>query len=263
MTSAPHPGPTATIKDAARRRAVADEMVALVEKRIPDLTSAPELMPRQFAALAVARCCRLFRAIGVLTEAGMTDLCSLPVRPLYEVMLVGFYTLYGGHDAYDEVRGAYVRELGLLPEVAREGSSLVENWAGPKNRINWEDLGRKVGALMEEKAGEPNATAFLTSWYDLLYRGESINAVHAGVGSLQRHLIHGDGWVGTSVVGKPVDVEGTGPLLVAAVLLGLLAYHVIKAFGFSAEVMGSLHEALKVEVNTAELIVDDPSGEIV
>jgi hypothetical protein len=78
---------------------------------------------------------------------------------------------------------------------------------------------------------------------------------------LQRHLTHDNGRVGTSVAGQPVDVEGTGAVLVAGVLLGLLAYHVIKRFGFSAEQIGDLHNDLKVAVNTAELVVDDPYGE--
>ena len=257
-----HHGPTATIKDAAQRKAIADEMVDLIENRLPDLTSRQELMPRHFAALGVARCCRLYRAIGVLTQAGMTDLASLPVRPLYEVVLVGFYTLYGGHDAYEEIRGAYVRDLALMPDEARRGSTLVDKWSGPRNRINWEDLGRKVGALLEEKAGEPNATAFITAWYGLLYRGESINAIHAGVGTLHRHLTHDGERVGVSVVGQPADAEATGPVLVAGVILGMLAYHVIKAFGFNAERIGDLHVRLKLAADSAELVIDDPLGEL-
>jgi hypothetical protein len=180
-------GPTATIKDAERRLAVAEELITLIEQRIPDLTSRPDLMHRQFAAVALARCCRLYRAIGALNRAEMMDVCSLPVRPLYEAMLIGFYTLYGGEDAYDIVRGAYVRELRLLPAAARAGSTLTDDWTGPVDKIRWENLARTVGKLMEDEAGDAGASAFFSSWYNLLYRKESMNSIHAGVGSLGLH----------------------------------------------------------------------------
>jgi len=252
-------GLTATIKDAERRLAVAEELIAHIEQRIPDLTSRPDLMPRQFAAVALARCCRLYRAIRALNRADMMDVCSLPVRPLYEAMLIGYYTLYGGDEAYDIVRGAYIRELRLLPQAAREGSTLTDDWTGPADKIRWENLGRTVGKLLEEEAGMAEATAFLTSWYDLLYRKESMNSIHAGVGSLGLHVTHSSERVGATVVGHPVDVDGTGPVLVAAGLIGLLAGHVLKVFGFSNELVVSLYEDLNLGADEVKLAVNDPA----
>src|SRR5207244_3911301 len=98
-----------------------------------------------------------------------------------------------------------VREQGLLPAAAREGTTLTENWTGPTDKISWINLGPTVGKLMED-AGVPGAKAFFTTWYDLLYRGESINSIHAGVGTLKRHLTRSSERVGTTVVGQVVDV---------------------------------------------------------
>jgi hypothetical protein len=90
-------------------------------------------MPRHFAALGLARCNRLLKAILTLYEQCLQDVEGVVVRPIFELMLSSLYSLYGGEGVYDEIRGQYVGEIEKLPDeggLADAKRDLIENWEG-------------------------------------------------------------------------------------------------------------------------------------
>lgn len=252
-------GPAATIRDADRRLEAANRLIAYIEKRTTQLTSAQAYRGRHLAALALARATRLYRAMAALTEAGLPDVAKLPLRPLYETILLGFYALYGGDEAYQRIRGAYVRELSNLAPEARVGTEagrLITEWKGPTDRIGWEDLGRIVGDLMGASSREQNMKKRLQEWYDLLYRGESMTSVHAGVGSLYRYAVLGERFDGVQLEGFEPEEDIVGARIVAAGLLGPFASHVFEQFGYSIAEVEDLWQGVIAGVSVHDVIVE-------
>lgn len=254
-------GPAVQLVDGARARAAVERLLAEVESNLLALTSSMSdaESPRHFAALGLARGVRLCRAIAVLVDAGMRDVAKLPLRPALETVVLSFYTLYGGIDAYDHARGAWIRDLGQLGNEVAGTSELAGRWDGPTERIRWEQLCRTVGELVAERTGEPTAKEAFRQAYDLIYRGASSMAIHAGAGTFGGHLDPRDGTArGVSLVSY-VPEDGTSDLLMATSYVGMLACLVVREFGRSPVRVRALYDEVAALGN--ELQADNADGQ--
>jgi len=247
--------PWARIEDSDRLREAAREVVSIVDERLADLSSRRELMPRHFAALGLARCNRLLTAMFALFDGELQDAGGVYARPIFETMIVSLYSLYGGETAYEEVRGAYVQQVERFSNIELLGEAskrLVEGWEGPKNRLNIEQLARRVGELLQAEGGasSPETGQMI---YDILYRGESLVGIHAGIGSVVGHLEDHGNRLGVARVRQNAD-DGTGELVLSAVNVIMLAYHVFKTFGIGTARLEAVWNQL-TEGTTADALV--------
>lgn len=238
-------------------RAVRD-VVSLVDRAIPDLVSGQDQMPRHFAALGLARCNRLLAGMVTLRDDELQDVAGALARPIVEVMLVSLYSLYGGHAAYDEVRGQYIAELAKFPgddPLGQASRNLIARWTGPRQRIPVEQLAQRVGKLLEAE-GDPAARQGAQMMYDVAYRGHSLMDSHGGVGPVVGHQIdHGDSLTVARVRRQIAD--GIGDLVVAAAHVLMLGHHVFKAFDIDRSPLQAPWETLVEGATSGNLVVED------
>lgn len=195
-------------------------------------------MPRHFAAMGLARCRRLLQGMVALREAGVPDAAGVLFRPLWETWLVSIYALYGGDQAYEEIRDAGVEQVSKLPDTPfAEAKQLLRKWPGPKTRLNIEQIATKVSKILKGK-GEHHHQLII-DFYNVLYRGESTLNIHAGVHSIAGHLIEEKEYVAVNPVRYSPD-EGVGSLLLAATFTGILAKDVFSAFGLKFTELDSI-----------------------
>lgn len=239
-----------TIKRAEERRAALQELIGVIDRRLPDLTSRKELMPRHVAALGLARCNRLIKSMKVLDDQEYQDVSGILLRTLVETVFVSLYSLYGGQQARERLECAYYTQLSRMPpEHLGEDTvqMLKEKWDGTKVEVKAYALFRDVERLMTE-AGYGGHEPMLA--YDLLYRGESLLSTHAGLGSLLGYLAVVDDRLEVKQKRYQPD-DGTGNFLTAGVFLGTLASHVLPRFGVSAidvdRLLGIFSQSLNVE----------------
>jgi hypothetical protein len=195
----------------------------------------------------------------------MADVVSLLLRPVMEGMLCSLYAALGGPAAADHLRGAHVREVSKLPPDLRANTMadvLIDNWTGPTDPINWEDLTRTVGRLVEERFPlEGGARQILNSMYGGIYRTGSMLATHSTVGSFGGHLRPGE--VVEIAPQRYSPDDGTTPFLMAASLLGTTAQFLYRLYGVSAlrldPVLRRVHAGLNAESFVADLPSPEPS----
>lgn len=230
--------PRAAVKDAARRRAAVDALLHHVTGQLPLLTCRPELAHRHFSAMALARLARLVRAMEHMVDGGFPDVVKTLGRSALETYVLGIYSLYGGQEAYDHIRGDHVRASRLtdLPDEApgfRDVADRFEDWEGPTNRINWEDLiTNRLPELLREAEGV-DAEVFTRMLYNSAYRSGSMLGTHAGVGTVGGYGVIENGVRQVREVAYTPD-DGTADVLVAGSQLAMLASRVFLVFGISA-----------------------------
>lgn len=243
------------IPDADARSFAVRQLLDLIETRRTRLTSREDLMPRHFAALGLARCTRLLEAMELLTDSGCRDVAGVALRPLLEVWLASFYALYGGEEAFDVLRGAFIKQLSKLPdEHFAAAKQLVDQWDGDTPTINWEKMAADVGDLLKA-AGEP-AERHMADLYEVLYRGESFVSQHGGIQAVAGHLDR-QGDVLLVRAERYHSDDGTGQILMGAVLLAMLAAHVFRAFGLNAAEIKALANEIAAGAGDGPLIIDD------
>jgi hypothetical protein len=225
------------------RVATCREVVALVAKRIPSLSSNLMLVQRQLAAAALARCNRLELAILDLTDHGYPDATGALLRPLAEVGVTGLYLLYGGHDAWTKVAANHIHWLRQFPddEDFQEMHKAIPDWDGPARPINWTATMKEVGELLEEQV--PGGRAAAQAIRLILYKGTSLVDVHGGFQPIAGHLVDADSrWDLAST--RRDDGDPYTNALMGAVVLGAVASHVLEAFGFGTRDVDALMERL-------------------
>jgi Family of unknown function (DUF5677) len=217
--------------------AAAGEVADLVEGYVPRLSSRSDLVPRHFAAASLARANRLLCGIRKLTDNDLDDVSGVLLRALIEVWMVGLYLLYGGRGAFEHVGGAYVRSLtNLAPDAFPTVQAMVDEWKEfdlPANRIKYEDLAPKIGDLLEAAGGaQMENRATMQAYYEILYRGSSLVDAHAGLSTMAPHVVSHEDRMDVSVKRRQHGDRHID-LVTAAALVGHLAWHVLREFGFS------------------------------
>jgi hypothetical protein len=232
-------------------------LVALVTADLPNLTSREDLMPRQFAALGLARAARVVGGVLYLYDGGYADLAEAHVRSVIEIYALSLYTLFGGVDAYEHVRGSHVRDVGLLPETPElaAAGSLGERWSGPTGKVKWEQLIKSVLPEIVPDGQTENGRKWFTWLYDLAYRGYSMNGVHASVLSIARHLVRRDGFVGVEE-GRYEPDDGTRHLVMAGSLLGNLAMNVYSQFSLDPIGPERLMARINFNLTSDDLVIE-------
>lgn len=203
-----------------------------IETELATMSSSPHELPRHFAAMALAKAVRLCRGMLTLQGNELEDVVDATLRLVAEHTTLGMYLLYGGDAAFEEVRGAHVHGLALIDRATGSTNPLVAAWTGPRRRLHWENLMHKtVPDLIVAATGDQSAHQAFVQLYDEIYRGQSLLAAHAGVGTIARHLTTAaDGTRRVNPAGYLIE-DGTGAIVMAGSLIGLLATHVLMAFG--------------------------------
>lgn len=160
-------GPKGTWSDADQRRQAVRDLVQMVTNELPRLVSRSDLMPRHFAALGLARIARLVDGMLYLYDGDHADVMDAYGRSVIEVYALSLYSLYGGPNPYEHIRGSHVRDVGLLPESPEfaRAKQLRERWEGRTDKIAWEQLiKRDLPPLVPD--GE---TAAGRLWFEQMY----------------------------------------------------------------------------------------------
>jgi hypothetical protein len=145
------------------------------------LTRSPNDMPLEIGHAAVARNRQLLSGVLALVDAELKDVCGPLFRVIYETWLVGLYGMLGGPKAVERLVSQQDRQL--RPIIELMGGEAAE--AG--TRLPVEELAREVRRLLRARQN-PNAD-FPTGAYDVFYRYESYRGIHAGLGSLEGHVV--------------------------------------------------------------------------
>jgi hypothetical protein len=215
-------------------------MLALIEDRMPHLTST-EATVRQTAAAYLARCRRLLIAMDALREEQLIDVTSLPLRPLFEAWLVAMWVLYEREPAVNRLVEDYQASLEKMNRLANLGWDPAL-YASGDQLPSVETLCQKVGNHLQAD-GQANARSHLDFTYNLIYRGESLRSIHAGLGTAEGHVRESGGRM--EIV--PVRYEagdGKGEVLWAATLVAMLAHRVFDLFGLSVRRLDELGLAI-------------------
>lgn len=229
-------GPTAHWINLDEKRNAVTALLDLVLKDLPRLTSREDLVARQFAACGLARAARIVAGITCLVDGGYPDLAQAPARSLIEVYALSLYSLYGEEEAYEHIRGSYVRDTGLgsiLPEL-NEAKALRGQWSGITQKINWEQLITRTLPILVPGGQTEGGQKWFTHLYDQMYRSYSIHGVHGGVGSMATHLIRDGSVLRVGPLRYEPD-DGSRHLLDAGAMLASLAANVYDVFGLNAD----------------------------
>jgi hypothetical protein len=212
---------------------------------LPRLTSRPDLVPRQYAAAALARCNRLLRAMILLRDAGYPDVVGLPVRSLLEGWYLGMYLLLAPDEALSAINASHLYQLEHLDESWGEMTTGWDDLPVTSKLLKWKELSDRLNQLLEQSG---NTTATAERLYEVLYRIESLMSIHGGLGTFSGHVVGGDG-VTLSIREVRQEVEdGEMRIRAAASLVGTLARGVADSFGLST-----------VELSRLEAIFSAPS----
>jgi hypothetical protein len=209
----------------------------LIERRLPLLTSRPELAARQYAAGYLARCRRLVLAIDQ-SRLAFPDAVGALLRPLFESWLTATWLLLAPEEALPALEHDYKVEVEKMTRLAGLDIDRVdESWRGELQGPRIASLAVKVGKLLVE-AGDPGGDQLEWS-YNLVYRNESIYSVHGGLGPVLAHLDGDHAWVGVLET-RTGDGDGSGRLLWAAILLGSLTRRVSLTFGLDVRSLDTI-----------------------
>ena len=202
----------------------------VIETTTASLTTSPPDEVRQFAAAATMRCCALVRAACVLEDAGLGHLAGIMERQNWETWVIGLHVLLRGDDALLEVAGDDVHYKRLLSNKLALGLSYQPDWQGPIKKLNWKELADALGPLLV-KEGEALPSSGTTS-YDLVYRTQSLFAVHAGLATIGAYLRYGDDeWAIEPRPDAPFESIG----VTSALHCIHLASYVFRRFGVATE----------------------------
>ncbi|MGE0878649.1 MAG: hypothetical protein AB7L13_07160 [Acidimicrobiia bacterium] len=156
---------------------------------------------RIVAVAGLARCARLLLANERLSQVGLEDVASLPLRPLAEVWLMSIELLYEPVPALRRWQDAHVLQLSffsdLSPDVAeyvqavqdiRDADPGTKDTSDKVRRIRWEQVTERVGQLLESNGHSLTADQFKELIYDTMYRNESMTSIHGGIATVEGHL---------------------------------------------------------------------------
>lgn len=198
----------------------------------------PNLLPRALCAAGLARGLALVDAVEMLEENERADVAGALARLILEVHHASLYALLGGAAAVDELSADHAHHLAALvarnadawePALHVELEDIVGRWGEP-SRLPFTVLRDRLQALLDEI----NEPANLSSWYDLVYRGESTYNIH-GLGTLMRYLdVVSSPW---RLVLHPQSVSAFGSFRVCAVLIGHLARMLFERHGIGTETL--------------------------
>lgn len=253
------PRPTqARFADAEDLRLVAAELLQVIEVEMATMSSTPQELPRHFAAMSLAKAVRLCRGMLTVQRNELEDIVDATLRLVAEHATLGMYLLYGGEAAFEEVRGAHVHGLARIDRATGSANHLVAAWTGPRRRLHWENLMQKtVPELISAATGDESARQAFVQLYNEIYRGQSLLAAHAGVGTIARHLTTApDGTQTINAAGYLVE-DGTGAIIMAGSLIGLLASHVLTVFGRDPAQVFELSSELSTKTPD-DIIVEAP-----
>jgi hypothetical protein len=220
-------------------RQLSEETCALIEDRLKDFTSRPDLLNRHLSAGFLARCLALLRGIASLGDGGFDDLCGVLCRVLLEACLLGLYVLLGGHEALVEVMGDYERNVKMLAERNdyEALNELIADTDMVSQRVNLEQVAKKLGPLLEA-AGDKAADA--TGLYDAVYRSQSTFHIH-GAGAALRYLSMEDevAWRIT-LRPDPLGMPSSVYSILGALYVTYFARVAFDGWGYSAEIAADL-----------------------
>ena len=168
----------------------AHSVLAVIESRVPDLTSKPEQTARHLAAAGLLRCCVLLRGILALDEADLSSLGHILARQHWETWLVSFHVLMRGDEAIQQIAGDDIHWKRKLSDALKLGDIYHPDWGGPEGRLNYKGLADGLPALLQ-KAGEPPLPEGQNP-YDIGYRVQSLFAVHANLATIGAHIVYGE-----------------------------------------------------------------------
>lgn len=209
---------------------IARQTLSVVAGQIHSLRS-DHLLPRQFSAAGLARCCALLEAMCLLKENHRADAVGVLARTLCETWLVSLYVLLKGDPALDEISADYADAVRVMAERAYLSAELrakVLQHTGVRKskRLGYEQIARALGPMLSQVEGK-EVTAL--SLYDNMYRAESLHSTHAGLGSIKPYLRTDEKQEAWSVVENPgPQVEHEE--IIASWLVTYLAKHVFEAF---------------------------------
>jgi hypothetical protein len=153
-------------------------------RMLPYLSSRPDLLPRQYAACALARCNRLLFSMFDMRQNGYTDVMGIATRSYLECWLIGIYLAMAPEEALDRLNEAHVHQLKRMDESWGDLSDVIERMqVGDKtSSLVWKDVAARVDQLYS--VSWPGVDV-ATRLYEVLYRAESMMSVH-GVSALYR-----------------------------------------------------------------------------
>lgn len=169
-----------------------DELFELAQRSIdassgePEFLISPETGNLMIALAAVKRCRRLMMGLIALIKADVPDVIGITLRTLYECWLVGIYALIGGEESLEAL--LHQRDFHMKKLVAVLGEETDEFDDG-KNLPVFR-MAERVTELLKERK-HPNAN-FAINAYQTLYRFESYNSTHGGLGSIIGHIDEND-----------------------------------------------------------------------
>jgi hypothetical protein len=197
------------------------------------LTSAPDLLPRQYAATALARCNRLLLSMFEMRERGFPDVIGILARSYLECWWIGVYLVLAPAEAIGRLNAAHVSQLMKMTGSWGDMSYVIDKmpFSGKKSQMNWKELANRVDELYSEFRDEPVDVA--SSLYETLYRGESMMSVHGGLGTISGHMLgRPPGPLIVSEVGVDLD-DGESRILTIGSLHDTLARTIAGTFGLS------------------------------
>ena len=210
-------------------RAKIEGLLQLILERRAALRSTPDHAARHLAAAGLMRCCALVKGILALEDVGLAFLAGILTRQLFEVWLVSLHVLLRGDAALSEVLGDDIHWKRLLSKRLDLGIQYHENWEGKISKLNFEAMAKELRPLLTSAGEEGTSSGALT--YDVVYRTQSLFAVHAGLATLGAHVVYGDEY--WEVEPNPEPPFPT-PAQTPALLTAHLAQYVFKAFGLNA-----------------------------
>lgn len=207
------------------------DVVEFIAARLDLLTSSSACRSRQVAAGYLARCRRLLLAMDLLRLNGFIDGVGLALRPFFEAWLYGMWALLGDPSVIDKLVSGYKDQIEKMNRLAGLELKDIEGWEKEPEGPAVEYIAREVDRLLSE-AGDSGADTVFWS-YQMVYRNESQESIHGGLGSVLGHLRQGSGdWLGVREIRGDVG-DATGDLLWAAVLLVIFARRIFQRFGIA------------------------------
>jgi hypothetical protein len=206
----------------------------LIERRLPLLTSRPELAARQYSAGYLARCRRLVLAIDQ-SRLAFPDAVGALLRPLFESWLAATWLLLAPEEALPALEHDYKVEVEKMTRLAGLDIDQVdESWRGELQGPRIASLAVKVGKLLVRGRRPRRRPARM-----VVQRNESIYSVHGGLGPVLAHLDGDNAWVGV-LERRTGDGDGSGRLLWAAILLGILTRRAFLTFGLDVRPLDTI-----------------------
>jgi hypothetical protein len=213
-------------------------------------TSMQHSRVRQYAAAYLARVRRLIIGMDILYESDMPDVLGGVLRMCLEAWVTGMWVLALGDDALAVLDADLVKERNRLIERAdldlAKFDPVDDASALPSVETRFQAVEKHLVAEGDATAGE------LVRWaYNVVYRAESGEGIHAGLASVLFHLTEESGRLGIAVARQEAG-DGAGKVLWAATLLAMLARRVFQGFGIGTDdldEMASPIQRLAVQLN--------------